>query len=81
MGRSVHGHHERGDVWRAEDGRPREALAIYRSLDRDNPAAFDPDLAASLNNYAIWLDSFWDAKAAASARREAIETERTSGGH
>ncbi len=33
----------------------REAVAIYRSLAQANPAAYEPDLAASLNNLANYL--------------------------
>ena len=45
-----------------------------RQLAHDNPAAFTPDLASSLNNYANRLSDLGDRQGALGAAQEAVRT-------
>ena len=55
-------------------GAAQEAVALRRQLAQDNPAAFTPDLAGSLNNYALTLSELGDPQGALGAAQEAMRT-------
>ena len=54
----------------------REVVRIYRGLAEENPAAFNPDLASSLNNLSKCLSEVGDRGGAVEAIREAVEIRR-----
>ncbi|GLZ09532.1 hypothetical protein Acsp03_69980 [Actinomadura sp. NBRC 104412] len=54
----------------------REAVKIYRRLAEAEPAAYLPDLAASLNNLGIHLAQVGDRQAALEPTREAVKIYR-----
>ena len=47
-------------------------MAIHRRLAVENPARFDPELAVSLNNLSLRLESAGEQAAALAAIREAV---------
>ena len=54
----------------------REAVELYRALAEDSPAAYTPNLAASLNNLANRLSGVGERGEALGAAREAVELYR-----
>ena len=54
----------------------REAVELYRGLAEASPAAYTPDLAASLNNLASFLSEVGERNEALVAAREAVELYR-----
>ena len=60
---------ERGEALEAA----REAADLYRSLVEESPAAYTPDLAASLNNLAAFLSEAGERGEALEAAREAAD--------
>ena len=54
----------------------REAVEIYRRLAMANAAAYEPDLALSLNNLAIHVAETGDREGALAPAREAVEIRR-----
>ena len=58
-----------------------EAVTIRRNLAEHNPAAYTPDLAASLNNLAIYLDSNGQQREALTTAQEATNLYRTLAEH
>ena len=57
-------------------GAARKAVELYRGLAEDSPAAYTPNLAASLNNLANCLSAVGERAAALVAAREAVELRR-----
>ncbi len=57
-------------------GAARKAVELYRGLAEDSPAAYTPNLAASLNNLANCLSAVGERAAALVAVREAVELYR-----
>ena len=53
-----------------------EATNLYRTLVEHNPAAYTPDLAMSLNNLAIYLDSNGQQREALTTAQEAVTIRR-----
>ncbi|MGF1456214.1 MAG: tetratricopeptide repeat protein [Alphaproteobacteria bacterium] len=53
-----------------------EAVALYRRLAADTPAAFEPDLARSLSNLGIYLSALGRREAALTATQEAVAIRR-----
>ena len=58
-----------------------EAVTIRRNLAEHNPAAYTPDLAASLNNLAIYLDSNGQQREALTTAQEAVTIRRNLAEH
>ena len=54
----------------------REAVELYRALAEASPAAYNPDLAGSLNNLANCLSGVGDREGALGAAREAVDLYR-----
>jgi tetratricopeptide (TPR) repeat protein len=53
-----------------------EAVSVYRRLAAASPAAYEPDLASSLNNLSVRLTEAGRREEAEGVRREAAEIER-----
>ena len=64
---------ERGEALEAA----REAVDLYKALAGESPAAYTPDLAASLNNLAIRLSEAGERGEALEAAREAVDLYRS----
>ena len=58
-----------------------EAVTIRRNLAEHNPAAYTPDLAASLNNLAIYLDNNGQRREALTTAQEAVTIRRNLAEH
>ena len=58
-----------------------EAVTIRRNLAEHNPAAYTPDLAASLNTLAIYLDSNGQQREALTTAQEAVTIRRNLAEH
>ena len=62
--------------WQEALASAEEALGSYRALAEDNPAAHTPNLASSLNNYAIRLAAVGRGEEALASAKEALELRR-----